>query len=260
MNASFQDHFSAAADAYAARRPRYPAALARFLADLAPSRARAWDAGCGSGQLSTLLGDYFEQVIATDASAAQIGNAQAHPRVEYRQSQAEASGLAPGSVDLATAAQAAHWFDHDAYHAEVRRVTRDGGIVALVSYGLVSVGDDIDPLLRRFHDEDLAVWWPAARRHVVAGYATLPFPFEPLPAPSFAMAVEWSLAELLGYIGTWSAVQALRRDHGEAGIETFSTEVARLWGAPGLRRTVQWPLVVRAGRVQTARHVHEEEG
>lgn len=124
--ASFKDHFSSAAAGYAAHRPTYPAELASFLASIAPRHDVVWDAGCGSGQLSTLLVDRFTRVVATDASAAQIANATPHPRVEYRCASAEASGLPDGIADLAVVAQAVHWFDLDRYYAEVRRVTRPG--------------------------------------------------------------------------------------------------------------------------------------
>src|SRR5262249_38727408 len=69
---TFKDHFSGAASGYAAHRPVYPRAVAEALADRSPGRTLAWDAGCGSGQLSAVLGEVFERVVATDASAAQI--------------------------------------------------------------------------------------------------------------------------------------------------------------------------------------------
>ncbi len=140
----FKDHFSEISAAYAAHRPSYPAALVDFLARLAPARRLAWDAGCGSGQLSVLLAGAFERVVATDASPEQIGRAASHARVEYRCARAEESGLPERVADLATAAQAAHWFDLPSYYAEVRRVVRPGGIVALISYGVVTVGADVD--------------------------------------------------------------------------------------------------------------------
>src|SRR2546422_1064300 len=139
-SASFEDHFSEIAAAYAAHRPSYPAALVDFLARLAPETRLAWDAGSGSGQLSVLLAGPFDRVVATDASAEQIARAAPHPKVEYRCAPAGVSGLPARVVDLATAAQAAHWFDLPAYYAEVRRVTRPGGIVALISYGVVMAG------------------------------------------------------------------------------------------------------------------------
>jgi SAM-dependent methyltransferase len=47
------------------------------------------------------------------------------------QAPAEATGLDPASADLATAAQAFHWFDHAAAVTEMARIVRPGGGVAL---------------------------------------------------------------------------------------------------------------------------------
>src|SRR2546427_5511649 len=49
------------------------------------------------------------------SSPEQIARAASHPKVEYRCARAEGSGLPEHVADLATAAQAAHWFDLPAY-------------------------------------------------------------------------------------------------------------------------------------------------
>ncbi len=161
---SFKDHFSATAAAYAAYRPIYPTALADFLAEIAPRSHLAWDAGCGSGQLSVLLADRFARVMATDASAEQIAHATPRPHVAYVVARAEACALAVGTVDVAVAAQAAHWLDLPAYYAEVRRVGRPGGVVALVTYGLVRVDHVVDPVIDHFYSQVLGSYWPPERR------------------------------------------------------------------------------------------------
>ena len=209
----------------------------------------AWDAGCGSGQLSTLLPARFARVIATDPSAHQIAQARAHPGVEYRQASAEASGLEAGSVDLAVAAQAAHWFDLPRYYAEVRRVVRPGGLVALLAYGVVHVDRDLIAIVDRFYWQTLAGFWPQERTIVEEGYRSLPFPFAELNAPAFAMKATWSLAQLLGYVRTWSAVQAIERERGGAAYTGFARALTGVWGDPSRQRVVRWELAVRAGRV-----------
>jgi len=246
---SFQDHFSDVAAAYAAYRPSYPPALVDFLARLAPARRLVWDAGCGSGQLSLLLAGHFERVVATDASPEQIARATAHPKVEYRCARAEASGLPERVADLVTAAQAAHWFDLPAYFAEVRRVARPGGIVALISYGVVTADADLDAVIRPFYREVLGAYWPPERRHVDEGYRSLPFPFEELDGPSLEIRLDWRLEQLVGYVGTWSAVWALERAQGQGSFATFRRELAKAWGPATTVRTVRWPLALRVGRV-----------
>ena len=247
---SFKDHFSQVASAYAAHRPSYPVAVVDFLARHAPARRLAWDCGCGSGQLSVLLAGPFERVLATDASAEQIAHATAHPKVEYRCAPAGASDLQDHIADLATAAQAAHWFDLPAYYAEVRRVLRPGGLVALISYGVATAGADLDAVIHPFYSQVLGSFWPPERRHVDEGYRSLPFPFEELESPPFEIRLEWRLEDLIGYVGTWSAVWALERAKGQGPVASFTRDLAAAWGPPDRMRTVRWPLSLRVGRVR----------
>jgi SAM-dependent methyltransferase len=246
---SFKDHFSDRAGDYRAHRPRYPDALYDVLAAAAPGRDLAWDAGCGNGQLSVGLARHFARVVATDASPQQIASAEPHPRVRYAAAPAGASGLAGGSVDLVTVAQAAHWFDLDAFYGEVRRVTRPGGALALISYGVLTLGEAIDPLVLGFYEGVLGPFWPPERRHVDAGYSTLPFPFAGLPVPPLAMAVDWTLAQFLGYLGTWSALRPAARALGGDPLAEFAGRLAPAWGEPDRTRTVTWPVTVRLGIV-----------
>jgi SAM-dependent methyltransferase len=246
---AFKDHFSERAGSYAAHRPTYPLALVDFLAEMAPRRVLAWDAGCGSGQLSILLADRFERVVATDASGKQVAKAVPHRNVEYRSSPAEASSLPDAVVDLAVAAQAAHWFDLPAYYAEVSRVARPGSVVALVTYKLLSINEPIDAVIRRFYAGVLGPYWPPERRHVEDGYRSLSFPFPEIKAPKLEIRMDWSLPDVFGYVQTWSAVRGLERAKGHAPVAAFHRDLARAWGLEATVRPVRWPLLLRVGRV-----------
>jgi SAM-dependent methyltransferase len=248
--AGFADHFSVVAADYASFRPRYPDALFAALAAVAPDRGRAWDCATGNGQAALGLAEHFDSVVATDASAAQVSRATAHPRVRYLVAPAEASGLAAGSIALVTVAQALHWLDLDRFYAEARRVLAPGGVIAAWSYGRHRIdGGPIDALVDRFHDEVVAAFWPPERRHVESGYRTVPFPFAELPVAAPPMTADWTLAQLLGYLGTWSSVDAWRREHGEDPVPPLGALLAPLWGDPAMRRAVTWPLALRVGRV-----------
>jgi hypothetical protein len=62
------------------------------------------------------------------------------------------------------------------------------------------------------------------------------------------MVEDWSLGQLLGYVSTWSAVAKCREVTGDDPLLALEAELAPLWGDPGERRRIEWPIAVRAGR------------
>lgn len=246
---TFRDQFGSVGPAYAEFRPRYPPPLFRALAAIAPARRLAWDCATGSGQAALGLAEHFDEVVATDASEAQLRAAVAHPRVYYRQAPAQTSGLASGTVDLVTVAQALHWLDRPAFYAEVRRVLAPGGVLAAWCYGLVEISRDVDALVHAFYAETVGAYWPPERRLVESGYRTIEFPFVEFPLPPLAIEAELTLEELAGYIGTWSAVLRYRAAIGADPVGPLLDRVRRPWGSPSARRLARWPLTVHAGRV-----------
>lgn len=245
---SFQDHFSGHADDYRHYRPGYPKPLFAYLAARAPERRLAWDCATGNGQAAAQLTDYFDQVIATDASAAQIDHAPATERVSFRCAPAEASGLEAASVDLVTVAQALHWLDFDRFYAEVRRVLKPGGVLAAWCYGLFRSSPAVDRIVGRFYEQVVGPYWPPERRWIDEGYATLPFPFPELPAPQFAMQRQWTLPQLLGYMNTWSAVRRYTQAHGVNPLDEIDAELASAWPRNAETMAVNWNVRLRVGR------------
>ena len=246
----FKDHFSAQSERYLRHRPQYPDRLFAYLAELSPHRDRAWDCATGNGQAAVKLAEQFAEVVATDASAEQLDHAIPHPHVQYLRTRAEQSGLGEHSVDIVTVAQAVHWFQFDAFYAEVRRVTRPGGHLAVWCYELAQVSPAVDAVVERLYSEVLGDYWPPERRYIEERYATLPFPFrEVAEPPSFVMQVEWTLAQLWAYIGTWSAMEAYKTAQGPEEIERMSEDLGRVWGPPSQPRRVVWPLHLRVGAV-----------
>jgi SAM-dependent methyltransferase len=249
MARAFKDHFSAQAAKYKAFRPTYPAALVDALAVVSPAYNTALDCGCGTGQLSTMLAQKFARVIAIDASARQLEHAKRHQRVEYRCVAVEATGMEAASIDLVTAAQAAHWFDLDRFYPEMRRVLRPDGVIALITYGIVKTDGEVGLVLSRFYFEVMGRFWPQERRHVETGYREIAFPFREIPAPTIAMEVFWTAEELLGYVDTWSAVRKAEATLGRAPYETFALELRNAWGDCAERRPIYWPISIRLGRI-----------
>ncbi len=243
----FKDHFSSHSDAYERYRPGYAPALYEWLAAQSPGTRLAVDVATGNGQAALGLAEHFDAVIATDASAAQLAAARPHPRVEYRPEPAEAIGIADRSADLVVAAQAAHWFDWNAFVAEVQRVLRPGGLLAVWSYGKFRATPAIERLVQDFSCAVVGPFWPRERRHVEEGYRDLVPPFPAVEAPPFEMRADWDLESALGYIGTWSAVKRYRERCGRDPVALIAAPLAAAWG-PG-RRALAWPLALRAARV-----------
>ena len=233
-----------------------------WLAGLAPSRRRAWDCACGPGQAAVSLARHFERVVATEASLDQLaqpfllGDRNWQARVSRVRSLAERSGLAPGSVDLVTVAQALHWLDFDAFWSEVRRVLVPGGAVAVWGYGLLTVepkdadpekGGRVEALLHRYYRQVVGPYWPPERRHIEERYRSIPFPFEELPVPRVVWESVWTREHLLGYLGTWSAGKRYREAREEDPRDRIAKELAAIW-PEGEGRRVRWELFVRVGR------------
>lgn len=246
---SFKDHFSQHAADYASYRPWYPARLGEELAALCPERELALDCGCGSGQLSAVLAKFFDEVVATDASREQIASAEPCRNVTYRVASAEDTPLPDRSVDLITVAQAVHWFDLERFYAEVHRLLKPDGVLALITYGR-RVLDDLscNAIVQDFHGNTLAPYWPLERQLVETGYQTLPFPFEEVAVPAMQMEANWNFDALVGYINTSSACKALRTAEGTSKIEDFVDRLSRVWGDRSAKKLITWPLTVRAGR------------
>jgi SAM-dependent methyltransferase len=242
----FKDHFSGQSDAYQKYRPDYPPALFEWLAAQAPARRLAIDVATGNGQAAVALAPFFDRVIATEPSAAQLREARAHPHVEYRQEAAEAIAVASGAADLLTAAQAAHWFDWPRFCVEATRVLRPGGVLAIWSYGNCHVGPDIDRLVGDFSRDVVGPYWPRERRHVDEAYRDLVLPFPLIGAPEFEMQTHWDAAAMLGYLDTWSAVRRCRARTGRDPLRLLAGPLTQAWGDG--TRCMRWPLTLRAGR------------
>ena len=242
------DRFSAQAADYARYRIDYPVALYEWLLPQVPARERAWDCATGNGQVAAVMAETFVRVDATDLSASQLAQAVQRPNIQYQTARAELTPFPAQRFDLITVAQAAHWFESAAYHAEVRRVARTGAVLAEWGYGLVQISPEIDPLIQHFYREIMGPVWDANRWHIDDEYARIPFPFADVRRAHFAVRRQWSAAWFLGYLGTWSSVAKYQKAHAADAVALIADGVTRLWGAG--ERAVTFPVFIRTGRVE----------
>ncbi len=244
---TFKDLFGAKSTEYARFRPTYPSELFAWLAAQAPSQSVAVDVGTGSGQAAHALAEHFDQVLAVDPSQRQLDKAMPHPRVRYSCAPAEATGLPAHAADLMIAAQAFHWFKHEAFFQEVRRVVKPGGVLAVWTYALSTVTPEVDAVVYELYEPMLGRYWEPERKLVEEGYASVTVPFTPLVVPPFPMRSSWTLEQLVGYLRTWSPLPRYMRDHGHDPFDVILPKLERAWGAVTTRDVV-WPLAIRAFR------------
>jgi SAM-dependent methyltransferase len=123
--------FARVADAYERARPGYPADAVLWLAGETPRDVV--DLGAGTGKLTRSLAALGHHVVAVEPLGEMLEQLRAAvPGVTAVAGTAESMPLPDASVDVVACAQAFHWFDHGSALAEIARVLRPGGLLALV--------------------------------------------------------------------------------------------------------------------------------
>lgn len=127
--------FQQSAEAYERARPAYPHAAVQWLADqldLRPGR-KVVDVAAGTGKLTRMLVPTGATVVAVEPVLEMCDVlATAVPDVAVVAGTVEQLPLPRACVDVVTVAQAFHWFDGAQALAEIHRVLRPGGWLALV--------------------------------------------------------------------------------------------------------------------------------
>ncbi len=246
---SFKDHFSGHAASYADARPSYPDELFSFLRAQCAAHDLVWDCATGNGQAAVSLAAIFKHVVATDASGEQIQQARQLPNIEYRQVAAETVFLEPESCNLVTVAQALHWFDTDAFFANVAHCLKPGGVIAAWCYGPHQINDDVDKLVHRLYEDVLGDYWPPERRLVERQYRDIQFPFDTCFEQQFQMSRQWNLQQLCNYITSWSALQRYMAAQGDNPLHLIYDELVAAWGGDsGVAIELSWPLIVKLAK------------
>ena len=202
--------FGSSAEAYECGRPGYPSPALRWLGRRVGLGAGVTvvDLAAGTGKLSRPLAATGARVIAVEPLKEMrraIGAG-----IETVEGTAEAVPLSGGTADVVTVGQAFHWFDGDAALAEIHRMLRPNGSLALVWNARrmqdpihEQIEELIKPHCERVPRHGTGAWREAfARTELFGPLEEVQFEHERLLGPD----------ELEALIGSHSAIAALAAD------------------------------------------------
>ncbi|XP_010750250.2 putative methyltransferase DDB_G0268948 [Larimichthys crocea] len=182
----------------------------------------AVDLGCGTGQNSQVLAPHFQEVVGIDISECQLAEARAvpgYPNITYRKGTAEDLPFPDGSVDLLTAASAAHWFDQSRFLTEASRVLKPRGCMALLGYSDTNLRfhyQDCGERLSHIFQEVRQILLPYTSSPVAAANGKLEELYSAIPFPDkeriecIRVNLSVSVRNLVGFIESWSMFQVYK--------------------------------------------------
>jgi SAM-dependent methyltransferase len=140
--------FAGRSESYARWRPDYPAEALDSLLGTEPPGVALADLGAGTGISSRQLASRGARVIAIEPNPEMCALISPTKSLLPVIGTAESVPLRSGSVRIATAFQAFHWFDAERALAEIHRVLLPGGWLALVW----NERDDRDPFTAAYRE------------------------------------------------------------------------------------------------------------
>ena len=205
--------FDATAAEYARRRPEYPAAA--IAAALPAGAGVVLDLAAGTGKLTGPLLAQGLRVIAVEPLPGMLAElSRRFPSATALLGVAEHIPLRDAVVDAVVVGQAFHWFDADRALAEIARVLRPAGTLALIS----NHDDEQDAFVQDFQRALTHIGRPVggttgrgtAQRGTTRGSAVPPFVSHPSFAAPQLVEFGWqrrqSLPDLIGLLHTYSYV------------------------------------------------------
>ncbi|KAL6920651.1 hypothetical protein ACHAP8_008169 [Fusarium lateritium] len=192
----FRNYSSEQASNYAEGRLGYSDDLINFVLKLHSSTGGqngvVLDVGCGPGLATRMLAPHFDIAYGADPGNSMIEKAQqigglskADTQIVYKLSSAEEvdkiDGLDHSSVDLITAATAAHWFEMPRFWEASAKLLKPGGTVAIWTVFRKSdtFGDnEVQALIEDFRENVLAPYNSEGSQLTHDGYVNLVMPWD----------------------------------------------------------------------------------
>ncbi|KAF5233292.1 hypothetical protein FANTH_12608 [Fusarium anthophilum] len=193
---TFRNYTTDQASDYAAGRLGYTDALIDFILDYHRSTngetACVLDVGCGPGTATQKLAPHFDLAYGVDPGESMIttatelgGRTRTGDPLVYKLSTAEdidkIHDVPHTSVDMITAATAAHWFDMPRFWAAAAKVLKPGGTIAIWTVFRQSGSFNSNTELQSIFNDFLNTLAPysAAGTHLTqSGYVDLPMPWD----------------------------------------------------------------------------------
>lgn len=197
---TFRNYSSQQAAKYAATRSGYSPTLIEYIVKhhcaTGGQTGVVLDVGCGPGNATRDISSHFSRVVGADPGEGMIevatelaGTTSTGAPIEWRVSSAEDIDKIPdlkhGSVDMITAATAAHWFDMPKFWEAAGKLLKPGGTVALwVIYPLGILDSDneksqqLRELFAKFNKDVLGPYITPRNHLAGTGYANLEMPWD----------------------------------------------------------------------------------
>jgi ubiquinone/menaquinone biosynthesis C-methylase UbiE len=121
--------FGPVAEVYDRARPSYPPEAVDWLTG--SGRSMVLELGAGTGKLTAVLHRAGHDVLATDPLPEMLAVLAQRVDVPHVVATAENIPVRSRSIDVVVCGQSFHWFDHEVAMAEIARVLRPGGVLAL---------------------------------------------------------------------------------------------------------------------------------
>lgn len=243
---------------YAKFRPVAPPSLvSQIIKYHAGSIDECVDVGCGSGQFTKLILPHVQKrVIGQDVSDSQIAQAREKikdPKAEFSIGGGETIGVKDQSIDLVTVAQALHWIQVDKFYAEVNRILKPGGVLAVIGYHFTCAyeteisrtepnperPESLRGALNKIY-RNTGPYWAYERQFVDSGYRDIPGPSQlsdMVRQDNHFIQIQASLQDWMGYVTTWSGYQTLRKKEGDEAalkiLHEFRDDCLRILGKKG---------------------------
>lgn len=142
------------------------------------------DVGTGTGQVAVELSNKFEKVYGIDYLEEMINNAIQKDNIIYKIGSAENLPFKNNSVDMITVATAFHYFDHDVFFNESKRILKENGTLAIFGYYFPEIKNiknnniEVNKILNKLIVDILELNLNEKAKYIKNLYRNIEFPFK----------------------------------------------------------------------------------